>query len=84
MQGAINSLKDLYRRAESEVESIIEECGTGCDLNHTQDSVFRIRRVLTAVEDLFIHARLGVDYFIEAHEQHRLKHQITQDNTTST
>ncbi|KAG2051237.1 hypothetical protein BDR06DRAFT_973948 [Suillus hirtellus] len=66
MQGAIDCLKDLHQRAETEVESVIEECRTGCDLNHTQDSIFRICWVLTAVEDLLFHARLGEDKFVEA------------------
>jgi len=38
-------------------------------------------RILTAVEDVFAHAMLGVDYFVEAHGQGKLKHQITLDNT---
>jgi hypothetical protein len=81
MRAAIDTLEDLHRRAQSLVESVIEECGTGHDLSRTQDSVFRVRRVLTAVEDVFAHAMLGVDYFVEAHGQRKLKHQITLDNT---
>ncbi|KAG2739932.1 hypothetical protein P692DRAFT_20881458 [Suillus brevipes Sb2] len=79
MWGAIDRLKDLHQRAETEVESVIEERGTGCDLNRTQDSVFRIRRVLTAVEDLLFHAMLGEDNFVEAMGNI----EITQDNTTT-
>jgi hypothetical protein len=45
------------------------------------DSIFWIRRLLIAVEDVFAHAMLGVDYLTEAHAQCKLKHQITQDDT---
>lgn len=80
VRAAIDALEDLRQRAQSLVESVIEECGTGHDLSRTQDSVFRVQRVLTAVEDVFAHTMLGVDYFVEAHGQCKLKHQITLDN----
>lgn len=82
MRAAIDALEDLCQRAHSLVESVIEECGTVHDLSRTQDSVFRVQRVLTAVKDVFAHAMLGVDYFVEVHGQCKLKHQITLlDNT---
>jgi len=40
MQAAIDALEDLHQCAQSLVESVIKECGTGHDLSHTQDSVF--------------------------------------------
>lgn len=76
MRGAIGVLEDLRQRAQSIGDNVIEECGTACDLSRTRDSEFRVCRVLTAVEDVFAHAMLGVGYLIEVHRQRGLNHQI--------
>lgn len=86
MRGAIDALEDLRQCAQSVVDSVIDKFGTGSrdDLSRARESVSQIRRLLLAVEDVFAHAMLGVDYLIEAHGQRKLKHQITQDDTSFT
>ncbi|KAG1908789.1 uncharacterized protein F5891DRAFT_974104 [Suillus fuscotomentosus] len=80
MRGAIDVLQDLHQCAQFVVDNVIEECGMIGDLSCTQQSLFQICRVLTALEDVFTHAILGVSYLIDVHKRHGLKHQIAPDN----
>ncbi|KAG1896977.1 uncharacterized protein F5891DRAFT_1192388 [Suillus fuscotomentosus] len=82
MQTTIGILENLHQHAQSVVDNVIEKRGIGCDLSRTQDSVFRVCRVLTAVDDVLTHAIVGVGHLIEVHGQRGLKHQIAQDNMT--
>lgn len=80
LRSAHNGLEDLLTRAQTVQNDVIEECGTGQDLSRAHSSVSHVRRVLADLEDVFSHAMLGVDSLVEAHEQHRLHHQLTQHN----
>lgn len=82
MRSTIGILENLHQHAQSVVDNVIEKRGMGCDLSCTQDSVFRVCRVLTAVDDVLTHAIVGVGHLIEVHGQRGLKHQIAQDNMT--